>query len=120
VDCSETDEASTTRSSLLEDSGAAESDPLQRDDSSALIPIEDLGARERFWLVASLFIPLITVYAADYACQASAWTAIGFLTVDLVHARAEFYQQSNWLYQAGSFVARSSGMVLPVISLPIL
>jgi battenin len=70
-------------------------------------------------------IPLFTVYAAEYACQAGAWTAIWFpTTVDTVNdfdsdvssdsnsseaARNDFYQKAGWCYQTGVFLSRSSG-----------
>ena len=81
--------------------------------SRTALPISAMSWRERWHWVWSLWpytIPLFTVYAAEYACQAGAWTAIGFPTVHTAQARAQFYTQSNWLYQAASFVARSSGV----------
>jgi len=75
-----------------------------------------LSTRDRLSFVLSLWpytIPLFTVYAAEYACQAGAWTAMG-LTKE---SRERFYLQSNGLYQAGSFLARSSGMIWTVSSL---
>lgn len=56
-------------------------------------------------------VPLFLVYAAEYACQAGAWTAMGFPMEDPIK-RNQFYQTSNWLYQAGVFVSRSSGSFL--------
>lgn len=66
---------------------------------------------ERFSLTLSLWpymIPLFAVYAAEYACQGGAWTAMGF-PVESVRSRASFYQTANWLYQIGVFFSRSSG-----------
>ena len=79
-------------------------------------PLSELSVADRAHLVAGLWpymVPLVTVYAAEYACQAGAWTAIGF-PVESVEARSAFYTQANWLYQAGVFVSRSSGTVLEV------
>lgn len=56
-------------------------------------------------------VPLFVVYAAEYACQAGVWTAMGFPIEDSTK-RNQFYQTSNWLYQAGVFVSRSSGTFL--------
>lgn len=66
----------------------------------------------RFLFVASLYpymIPLFAVYAAEYACQAGAWTAIGFPTVADAQHRDNFYQAAAMLYQVGVFFSRSSG-----------
>jgi len=84
--------------------------------SSPRVPepsISDLNALQRFKLVASLWpyiVPLFTVYAAEYACEAGAWTAIGF-PLESETARDHFYETSNWLYQAGVFLSRSSGTI---------
>lgn len=75
--------------------------------------------RQRFAMVSSLWpfiIPLFTVYLAEYACQAGAWTAIGFPVTD-AKARNHFYETSNWLYQAGVFISRSSGIFFHGVSL---
>lgn len=85
------------------------------------LPISHMSRSQRFQLVLTLWpytIPLFTVYAAEYACQAGAWTAIGF-PLDNVEARTTFYLTSNWLYQLGVFVSRSSGTLINV-SLPVL
>jgi battenin len=80
-------------------------------DDIALTPITELTSMERFKLVLSLWpymIPLFVVYAAEYALQSGTWTAIGF-PLDSVSSRDRFYEFSNWMYQAGVFVSRSSG-----------
>jgi len=89
-------------------------------DAAAGIPpqrIEDLSFAERFQLIRTMcwpyMVPLFLVYAAEYACQAGAWTAIGF-PVTSEAARSAFYEQSNWLYQAGVFLSRSSGTLFTV------
>ena len=72
-------------------------------------------------LVLSLWpytIPLFTVYAAEYMLQAGVWSAIGF-PVTSATARAQFYHYSNWAYQTGVFISRSSGNLWSA-SLPIL
>mmetsp|Transcript_25528 Transcript_25528/g.37454 ORF Transcript_25528/g.37454 Transcript_25528/m.37454 type:complete len:502 (+) Transcript_25528:253-1758(+) len=79
--------------------------------SSSQSYIQSLSTTERLRLVLSLWpymIPLFTVYAAEYALQAGTWTAIGF-PVDEKESRDQFYAYSNWLYQAGVFVSRTSG-----------
>jgi len=75
--------------------------------------IASLSAMGRLKLSASFWpymVPLFAVYAAEYALQAGAWTAIGF-PVGSEEARDEFYEYSNWVYQAGVFISRSSGTV---------
>jgi battenin len=56
-------------------------------------------------------IPLFLVYFSEYAMQSGTWAAIGFPNTS-EDARKEFYTYSNWLYQAGVFVSRSSGQVV--------
>jgi len=68
-----------------------------------------------FWQLWPYTIPLFLVYAAEYACQAGAWTAMGFPIQD-TQQRNKFYQTSNWLYQAGVLVSRSSGTLLTLSS----
>lgn len=83
--------------------------------------VHQLSAGQRARLVLSLWpymIPLFVVYASEYALQSGAWTAIGF-PVDDIQARALFYEYSNWMYQIGVFLSRSSGTVYQA-SLPIL
>lgn len=55
-------------------------------------------------------VPLFVVYFAEYAMQSGTWTAIGF-PVTSADARHRFYLYSNWMYQAGVCVSRSSGML---------
>jgi battenin len=79
--------------------------------------LADLSAMGRFRLQIALcwpyMIPLFMVYAAEYACQAGAWTSIGF-PVTSIESRTKFYEQSNWLYQAGVFVSRSTGSLFTI------
>jgi len=73
--------------------------------------IKHMSTVERLRLTMSLWpymIPLFTVYAAEYALQSGIWTAIGFPVDDLA-ARNSFYIKSNWTYQIGVFISRSSG-----------
>ncbi len=42
--------------------------------------------------------------------QSGTWAAIGFPVTDK-QARDSFYQASNWAYQGGVFISRSSGML---------
>ncbi|KAF0717441.1 Aste57867_2294 [Aphanomyces stellatus] len=53
-------------------------------------------------------LPLVLVYAAEYAMMAGTWAAIGFPIADPA-ARALFYRDAGFTYQIGVFVARSSG-----------
>eukprot|EP00980_Cylindrotheca_fusiformis_P021207 scaffold8150_cov118-Cylindrotheca_fusiformis.AAC.16 len=75
------------------------------------LPVSELSGYKRFCLVLQLWpyiVPLFTVYAAEYALQSGTWTAIGF-PVDDKASRDRFYEFSNWMYQAGVFLSRSSG-----------
>jgi battenin len=77
----------------------------------AVTPIDEMNGWQRLYMVLSLWpymVPLFVVYAAEYALQAGTWTAIGFPLQDQ-EARDSFYEFSNWMYQAGVFVSRSSG-----------
>ena len=68
------------------------------------------GARLRFGL--SLWPTtgaLAVVYFAEYAMQSGAWAAMGFPSPAKAARRDTFYLYSNWLYQAGVLVSRSSG-----------
>ncbi|KAG7374436.1 CLN3 domain containing protein [Nitzschia inconspicua] len=78
-----------------------------------LIETTDLTGWQRFGLVMSLWpytVPLFTVYVAEYALQSGTWTTIGFPVSD-IQSRNAFFQYSNWMYQAGVFVSRSSGTI---------
>lgn len=73
--------------------------------------IRKMTFHQRLKLTLSLWpymIPLFTVYASEYALQSGVWTAIGF-PVDNQTARNSFYTNSNWAYQIGVFLSRSSG-----------
>jgi battenin len=70
-----------------------------------------LTSAQRFQLTLRLWpymVPLALVYFAEYAMQSGTWAAMGF-PVGSEAARKEFYQFSNWTYQAGVLIARSSG-----------
>ncbi|CAM9303776.1 unnamed protein product [Ectocarpus fasciculatus] len=54
--------------------------------------------------------PLFLVYFSEYAMQSGVWAAIGF-PIDSDSARKDFYRYSNWMYQGGVLVSRSSGML---------
>ena len=55
-------------------------------------------------------VPLFVVYFAEYAMQSGVWAAMGF-PITSENARDDFYEYSNWMYQAGVLVSRSSGTV---------
>lgn len=78
---------------------------------SDVVPVSAMTGPQRIRLVLSLWpymVPLFIVYAAEYALQSGTWTAMGF-PYDDIQARDRFYEYSNWLYQAGVFISRSSG-----------
>lgn len=71
--------------------------------------VHDMNVMQRLRLVLYPYmIPLFLVYAAEYSLQAGTWTAIGSPLTNVLK-RDEFYEYSNWMYQAGVFVSRSSG-----------
>ena len=85
--------------------------PPDQDHLCTKTPVHEMTTWERFQFVAALWpyiTPLFVVYATEYSLQAGTWTAIGF-PVDDEGARDEFYEFSNWMYQFGVFVSRSSG-----------
>jgi len=72
-----------------------------------------MSMRERIQATLSLWpymVPLFLVYFAEYAMQSGVWAAMGF-PVHNSNARDKFYEYSNWMYQAGVLVSRSSGTV---------
>jgi len=72
-----------------------------------------LSSAERGRLMLSLWpymIPLLVVYMSEYAMQSGVWSSIGFPLSD-TNSRTKFYALSNWTYQAGVFISRSSGMI---------
>lgn len=78
---------------------------------SHVMAIAEMTSIQRFRLVLSLWpymIPLFLVYAAEYALQSGTWTAVGF-PLESVPARNRFFEYSNWMYQVGVFISRSSG-----------
>jgi battenin len=68
---------------------------------------------ERFHATLKLWpfmLPLFIVYFAEYTIQSGIWSAYGFPITDK-NARDSFYVYSNWLYQFGVLVSRSSGTI---------
>ena len=57
---------------------------------------------------------IFSVYFAEYAMQSGVWAAMGFprpTGPKGEHRRNAFYLYSNWLYQCGVLVSRSSGFL---------
>jgi battenin len=89
------------------------------DDSSGdlqgqnLFEVHEMTTKQRFdFVVTELWpymTPLFVVYVAEYSLQSGTWTAIGFPSVQDRDARSRFFVFSNWMYQLGVFVSRSSG-----------
>lgn len=91
--------------------GTFEISPAYSPEDEAAVPISELSTKERLRLFLGLWIyivPLFVVYAAEYALQSGTWTAIGFPVTD-IDSRDHFYEFSNWMYQGGVFLSRSSG-----------
>lgn len=88
-----------------------ETEQIQIDDTTKNDLVKSLTTMERLKLTFSFWpfmIPLFVVYASEYALLSGVWTAIGF-PVDDESARISFYMKSNWMYQVGVFISRSSG-----------
>ena len=63
---------------------------------------------------------LLTVLSASCGVlQTGAWSAIGFPVHD-DGARDKFYKVAGWLYQAGVFLSRSSGMLYQACAVELL
>ena len=79
-----------------------------------LLQVHEMTAKQRFNLVVTklwpYMTPLFVVYVAEYTLQSGTWTAIGFPVTDK-HSRNRFFVHSNWMYQLGVFLSRSSGTV---------
>lgn len=55
---------------------------------------------------------IFVVYFSEYAMQSGVWAAMGFPRPNTTARRANFYLYSNWLYQCGVLVSRSSGFLV--------
>ncbi|KAK9806280.1 hypothetical protein WJX72_008416 [[Myrmecia] bisecta] len=74
--------------------------------------VHTMGLRERLRRTLLLWPymgPLCLVYFAEYVMQSGVWSVMGF-PVGSPDARHRFYTYSNWTYQLGVFVSRSSGL----------
>jgi battenin len=81
-----------------------------KDPSEAIL---SMTFRERVSRTLDLWpftVPLFSVYLAEYAMQSGPWAAIGF-PIDSKSARDRFYEYSNFAYQGGVLVSRSSGLI---------
>lgn len=88
----------------------------KQDDDKHTIPLSTLphSSKETATAIFNLWpytIPLFTVYFAEYAMQSGTWSAMGFPVTDS-NARKEFYMNSNFAYQIGVFISRSSGNIM--------
>ncbi len=73
-----------------------------------------MSPKERFSQFLALWpytIPLFLVYAAEYMMQAGVWASIGIPDIKSSENRQKFYSLSNFMYQTGVFLSRSSGML---------
>ena len=72
--------------------------------------------KEKIKIMLSLWrfmIPLIVVYLAEYCLQSGIWPGIGIPEIQSEDDRKNFYNFSNWLYQVGVLISRSSGTLIP-------
>jgi battenin len=99
---------------VVEDVNDDESQPLQGErgaSSERNLAQHKMTIKQRFIFVLGLWpycVPLFLVYFAEYAMQSGVWISIGFPVED-DSARKMFYTYSNWMYQLGVFISRSSG-----------
>ncbi|KAK9802021.1 hypothetical protein WJX73_002286 [Symbiochloris irregularis] len=94
-------------------SSASEDARISGDQERVRDRMHTMSTRERVRRTLALWpymVPLLVVYFAEYTLQAGAWTAMGFPVEDKV-ARDHFYKVAGWLYQAGVFLSRSSGLL---------
>mmetsp|Transcript_45908 Transcript_45908/g.102976 ORF Transcript_45908/g.102976 Transcript_45908/m.102976 type:complete len:442 (-) Transcript_45908:25-1350(-) len=73
-----------------------------------------LSTKERFSFIVSLWpytVPLFFVYAAEYTIQSGFWAAMGFPVTDPT-SRHHFYKWSNFMYQIGVFISRSTFILI--------
>lgn len=75
-----------------------------REEIIAVSFLDKIKVFRSLWLYT---VPLFLVFTAEYAMQSGPWASIGFPVEDK-EARERFYTESNWLYQLGVFVSRSS------------
>ena len=79
-----------------------------------LLQVHEMTVKQRFNLVVTklwpYMTPLFVVYVAEYTLQSGTWTAIGFPVTDK-QSRNRFFVHSNWMYQLGVFLSRSSGTI---------
>lgn len=75
---------------------------------------EALSCWRRFRFILTLWpymVPLVLVYAAEYTIQAGFWTAMGFPVTDSA-SRHTWYKWSNFTYQVGVFISRSTFVLI--------
>lgn len=97
----------------FDNTGSPTEQPLLAQDGDGSSTAANMTAAERLQLTKGLWpymIPLFLVYFSEYAMQSGVWAAIGF-PIDSESARKDFYRYSNWMYQGGVLVSRSSGML---------
>ncbi|KAG9399617.1 G1/S-specific cyclin cln3 [Aphanomyces cochlioides] len=88
----------------------------EAEEAIPLVAKKHVGLSEGLRLTVGLWpymLPLVLVYAAEYAMMTGTWAAIGFPLQDPA-ARELFYRYAGFIYQIGVFVARSSGTWLRV------
>ena len=76
----------------------------------------DFTFKEKLRITTSLWafmIPLVVVYLAEYCLQSGIWPSIGVPEILSDDDRENFYTFSNWCYQLGVLISRSSGTFIP-------
>ena len=91
--------AETTTADTTVDGGTDELTTGPGVETECYVP-QTLGDKLRFTMVElwPYTIPLVVVYASEYAMQSGTWTAMGFPVKDK-DARADFYLYANLSYQ---------------------
>lgn len=85
----------------------------QRQESEIAVSLEVRSRLRLMIYLKKYMMPLFLVYFAEYSMQSGVWAAIGF-PITSEKAREIFYLRSNFLYQFGVLLSRSSTMYFEI------
>jgi len=89
---------------------------LEESDRALESPAQSVSCSNKVRQFLSLWyymVPLFMVYTSEYAMQSGVWAAIGF-PIHSAEARKSFYFASNFAYQIGVFLSRSSAIFFTI------